>query len=93
MEAVKHVCLPFAAISGYVTVIYDGLCWLGYVVGVEESDRVVTVKFLHPCIPAASFVFPDLGDILDIILTHVNPTTATGRTYALSKNEMQDASR
>ena len=61
MEAVKHVCLPFAAISGYVTVIYDGLCWLGYVVGVEESDHVVTVKFLHPCIPAASFVFPDLG--------------------------------
>ena len=96
VEAVNHVSLPFAAISGYVTVIYDGLCWLGYVVGVEESDRVVTVKFLHPCIPAASFVFPARQDILDIdpsdILTHVNPTTATGRTYALSKKEMQDAS-
>ena len=66
MEAVNHVCLPFAAISGYVTVIYDGLCWLGYIVGVEESDRAVTVKFLHPCIPAASFVFPAQQDILDI---------------------------
>ena len=88
VEAVDHVCLPFAAISGYVTVIYDGLFWLGYVVGVEESDRVVTVKFLHPCIPAASFVFPARQDILDIdpsdTLTHVNPTTATGQTYALS---------
>ena len=35
-------------------------CWS------RESDRVVTVKFLHPCIPAASFVFPARQDILDI---------------------------
>lgn len=63
--------------------------------GSEESDRVVTVAFLHPCIPAASFVYHDHEDVLDIdpsdILTHVNPTTATGRTYVLSKKEMQEA--
>ena len=85
MEAVNH--LPFVAISRYVTVLYNGSRWLRYVLGSEESDRVVTVTFLHPCIPAASFVYPDHEDVLDIdpsdILTHVNPTTATGRTYVL----------
>ena len=90
MEAVNY--LPFGAISGYVTVLYDGSCWLGYVLGSEESDRVVTIKFL---LPAASFVYPDRGDVVDIdssnILTHVNPTTATGRTYVLSRKEMQEA--
>ena len=93
VEAVNH--LPFVAISGYITVLYNGSCWLGYILGSEESDHVVRVTFLHPCIPAASCVYPDHEDVLDIdpsdILTHVNPTTATGQTYVLSKKEMQEA--
>ena len=93
MEAVNY--LPFAAISGYVTVLYDGSCWLGYVLGSEESDRVVIIKFLHPCIPAASFVYPDRDDVVDIdpsdILTYM-PNNCYGSNICLKyRKEMQEA--
>ena len=85
-----------AAIGGYVTVAYDGESWLGCVVGAHETEHAITVKFLHPCIPAPCFVFPEQEDLLDIdlsdVLTCVNATTATGRTYTLSRKEMQEAS-
>ena len=77
------------AIGGYVTVAYDGESWLGCVVGAHETEHAITVKFLHPCIPAPCFVLPEQEDLLDIdlsdVLTCVNATTATGRTYTLSR--------
>ena len=82
-----------AAISGCVTVAYDGECWLGCVVGTHTTEHAITVKFLHPCIPASSFVYPEQEDHLDVdlsdVLTSVN---ATGRRYSLSRKEMQEAS-
>ena len=82
-------------IGRYVTVVYNEACWLGCVLSVGESECVVTVKFLHPHLPSSSFVFPDQEDVMDIdpsdILTHVNPITATGKTYTLRKTEIQDA--
>ena len=39
------------AISGYVTVAYDGECWLSNVVGAHETEHAVTVQVptsLHP---------------------------------------------
>ena len=35
------------AIGGYVTVAYNGECWLGCVVGAHETEHTITVKFLH----------------------------------------------
>ena len=70
------------AIGGYVTMAYDGECWLGCVVGAHTTEHVITVKFLHPCIPASSFAYPEQEDHLDVdlsdVLTSVNATTATG---------------
>eukprot|EP00731_Ephydatia_muelleri_P037493 Em0486g3a len=64
--------------------------------GAHETEHAITVKFLHPCIPAPCFVFPEQEDLLDTdlsdVLTCVNATTATGRTYTLSRKEMQEAS-
>ncbi|KAL5509652.1 hypothetical protein EMCRGX_G005052 [Ephydatia muelleri] len=62
------------AISGYVTMAYDGECWLGCVVGANTTEHAITVKFLHPCIPASSFVYPereyqlnvDYSDVCDL---------------------------
>ncbi|KAL5518045.1 hypothetical protein EMCRGX_G003713 [Ephydatia muelleri] len=88
-------CTPPPVAMGYVTVAYDNSCWLGYVIGVNELEGGVKVKFLHPRIPSSSFVYPNREDIMDMdpsdILTHVAPTTATGRTYTLSRKEMSDA--
>ena len=60
------------AIGGYVTVAYDGESWLGCVVGAHETEHAITVKFLHPCIPAPCFVFPEQEDLLDIDLSLVS---------------------
>lgn len=63
---------------------------------VDESERAVTVTFLHPCISARSYVYPEQEDIMVVdpsdILTTANPTTVTGRTYTLTKQEMEEAS-
>ena len=86
-------CAPHTAIGigGYVTVVYNEACWLGCMLSVMESECVDTVKFQHPHLPSISFVFPDQEDVMDIdssdILTDVNPITATGRTYTLSKTD------
>ena len=63
---------------------------------VYSQDRNITVKFLHPHIPATSFFYPQHEDILEVdpldILTIVHPITATGRTYNITRNEMLEAS-
>ena len=71
---------------------YDGCCWLGCVIKVDTEARVVEVNFLHPCLPAKSYVYPQHQDVLEIdpsdILTLVSPSTATGRTYSLTAKEV-----
>lgn len=87
--------LPTSATGGYVTVVYDGSCWLGCVLSVNPEDHNVTVTFLHPRIPAASFLYPHREDILEVdpfdILSIVQPSTTTGRRYDLTRKEMQEA--
>lgn len=77
--------------SGYVTCEYDRRWWLASVLSKDYESEDVEVTFLHPSGPAPSFVFPRNPDILKVnikqILTRVNPNTATGRTYVISKNE------
>ena len=78
---------PLPLVGGYVSVAYDGYCWLGCVLNVNEQERAITDTFLHPSIP---FFYPKRNDVLDIdpsdILTRVQPSiaTATGRTYQRS---------
>ena len=69
---------PTCIAIGYVTVAYYSSCWLWYVLGVNELEGGVKVKFLHPCIPLSSFVYPNQEDIMDMdpsdILTQVAHT-------------------
>ena len=57
----------------------------------------VPVSFLHPHSPPAVFHYPNQPDILVIdcrnVLTAVNPTTATGQMYTLSKEETTAATQ
>ena len=88
--------LKFAAIKGYVTAHYDGSWWLACVTKSMPDSGEVEVTFLHPHGPAKSFKYPPGEDVLVMsyqdILTVVNPSTATGRGYTLSKEEMPEAS-
>ena len=79
---------PTCIAIGYVTVAYDNSCWLWYVLGVNELEGGVKVKFLHPCIPLSSFVYPNQEDIMDTdpsdILTQVAHTEIIDATTALA---------
>lgn len=83
-------------ITGYVTVKYDSCWWLACVIKTMSDSGEVEVSFLHPHGPEKSFKYPPAGDILVIssqdVLTAVNPTTATGRAYMLTTEEMIAAS-
>ncbi|KAL5508956.1 hypothetical protein EMCRGX_G004228, partial [Ephydatia muelleri] len=101
IEVVSTACivetLPLSSIKGYVTVMYDGHCWLGMVTKVDKEARLAEVNFLHPQLPAKSYLYPRHQDIMEIdpsdILTLVSPSTATGRTYSLTSQEIMAATR
>lgn len=81
--------------SGFVTVQYDSAWWLACIIAKNVDSGEVKVSFLHPRGPAPSFYYPKPNDIL-IVETHtllkiVEPNTATGRTYTLSKEEMAES--
>ncbi len=85
------------SISGYVTCVYNAEWWLSLVLDVDVENAVVRIMFLHPRGPARSFNYPSIPDILTIpssdILTTVEPNTATGRAYTLSKTESKMATK
>ncbi|KAL5510770.1 hypothetical protein EMCRGX_G006371 [Ephydatia muelleri] len=62
IEVVSTACivetLPLSSIKGYVTVMYNGHCWLGRVTKVDKEARLVEVNFLHPQLPAKSYLYP-----------------------------------
>lgn len=77
--------------AGFVTVAYDDSWWLGCIE--EKHNSMYRINFLHPKGPARSFCYPQPRDLLDVpgntLLLTVDPTTATGRTYTLSAEEMK----
>lgn len=90
----KHDQIKMDDIHGYVTVMYDGKWWLGYIL--EKDFDEATVKFLHPHGPSPSFTYPRREDILLVslkdILSKVNVKTVNGRTYTITKSEENQAS-
>ena len=93
--------MTFSAITGYVTAKYNQNWWLACVLQTLRSlleTKEVEVSFLHPYGSSKSLKYSHPADILLIsyedILTSVNPTTATGPTYALiTQDEKATASR
>ena len=68
---------------------------MAYVNELRPRTHEVSVNFLHPHGYSPSYVFPELQDnlVVDIsdALIQVSPTTATGHTYALGKNDTHRA--
>ena len=57
----------------------------------DSDNSKVKLTFLHPHGPARSYKYPATLDILTVtvseILAKVDPRTATGRVYTLTKQE------
>lgn len=84
-----------SALSGYVTVAYNSQWWVACVKDYNPERHELEVTFLHPHGPSPSYIFPDPPDSLIIdyhdVLTTVQATTATGRTYSISNKETMAA--
>ncbi len=82
-------------LKGYITCEYNEKWWLAEVISTDIRKEKVLVNFLHPSGLAPSFVYPQQRDTLyvsiDQVLTTVDPTTPTGRTYYLSQKEISEA--
>lgn len=87
--------IEFSDMVGFVTCKYDEKWWLGCILDSYEDKQEVKVSFLHPNGPSPSYKYPELTDVLCVhksdILTRVDPLTATGRVYTLTKGETQTA--
>ncbi len=87
--------LQWEDLNGYVTCKYDDQWWLAYILEKKEDTESVEISFLHPAGPSPSFTYPRRVDKLVVpkhaLLTKVEPTTATGRTYTLTEKEQTAA--
>ena len=88
--------IELASIKGYCLATYDSHWYLACVLEVKPENNEVSLSFLHLHGPANSLVYqspPDelFVDASDVIMI-VNPITATGRTYTLSRSEMKKTS-
>ena len=96
-DFVEREVMSWQFSTAYVTCVYGEKWWLAYLFDKMDDTNEVKVKFLHPAGPALSFTYPFPDDILtlpiDHILSIVNPRTATGRTYHLTEQEMNRASK
>lgn len=83
--------LKLEDISGYVTAVYEGNWWLGYVLQKNEELDEVQITFLHPSGPSTSFSYPRNADVLWVsvvdVLTKV-PVTPTGRSCVLLESDV-----
>jgi hypothetical protein len=61
----------------------------------NTEERTVKVNFLTPKGPSASFRYPERPDILNVpysdILSTVNATTKTGRSYIVEETSQKKA--
>ena len=79
----------------YVAGTYDQFWWIGLVDDMDEANKDVKVKFLHPHDPAKSFCWPNHEDICWVpftnIITILNaPTTTSGRVYQITDEEYEN---
>ena len=89
--------LALEDVSGFITCLHEEQWWVGCVLHVDEDNREVLVKFLHPHGPSPSFRYPAKENkiivSLENILTKVDPRTTTGRVYTLTRAESKSATQ
>ena len=86
--------IEFKELKGFVTAMYDRNWWLGYVLDKYPDNEGIKVTFLGPKGQSPSFYYLSHPDILVLkysdVLGLVDPIRDTGRTYKLSKIEMEN---
>jgi hypothetical protein len=85
--------LPIESITGFITCSSEQKWWLACVIKTIPIESCVKLTFLHPHGPSSSFKYPAHEDIRTIALNNVfifvDPRTRFGRTYSLTRKEIQ----
>ena len=97
VSAVKNSVpvVELESIQGYIAVEYNGKWRVAHINTLCPGTHEVSVNFLHPHGPSSSYVFPEPQDslVVDVsdVLIQLCPSTATGRTYTLHRNDTDRA--
>ena len=77
-----------------VACTYDQFWWIGLVDHIDEANKDVKVKFLHPHGPAKPFCWPNHEDVCWVpftnIITILNAPTTSGRVYQITDEEYEN---
>ena len=78
----------------FVACEYEEKWWIGMVMDVNEEEGDALVKFMHPCGLAGSFYWPSKDDQCLVPFAHILlktdiPTTTSGRTYILGRQDRE----
>ena len=80
--------------GSYVAVVYEQSWWIGVVIDVNDEEKDVEVKFMHPKGPARYFNWPERDDYCyipnDNVLTFPQAHSSTGRNYEFEKTDIKD---
>ena len=82
-------------VSQFIACVYDDSPWIGTILEIDEANRDILVKFLHPPLPTRSFHWPEREDKCYIPDTNIlsivkPPVISTGRQYCLSDEDIAD---
>ena len=91
-----EVFQPFTIkLSSYVAVVYDGTWWLGNILEIDDAEKDVKVKFLHPKGPSTYFHWPIRDDTCFItyenVLCEINvpkPKSSSLRNYTIESDDI-----
>ena len=81
--------------NDYVTCVYGNYWWLALVSEINNTERDILCKFMHPHGYTKQFYWPIRDDVVYVPFSKVllkvntpNLVSHSGRQYAISKNEL-----
>ena len=87
--------LEMEEVTGYVTCNYGSQWWVAQVLEKDSENGELKLSLLSPNGPSRWYNYPSTPTILYVpmtdILTVVEPSTTTGRSYSLTQNESKAA--
>ena len=84
-----------AKVHDYVACLYDGKWWVGLVLEVSFEEQDCRVSFMHPASPTNNICWPVRAYLCGVSFENIickvsTPVTATGRTYHINEEDIQN---
>ena len=88
---INDINIDTLKVSDFILCTYDSFQWIGMIGEINNTEKDVMVKFMHPHGPFNQLFWPSRADecwvpINNILCSIEAPVTTTGRMYSLTVN-------